>query len=79
MFLEKKIYEEKKKIPHAHYQTATPKLKIWRKVESKFLVFGLQISKPIVEGWEQIVYFLLPSINFKAQSKELHAWLKKRN
>jgi hypothetical protein len=28
MFLEKKIYEEKKKIPHAHYQTATPKLKI---------------------------------------------------
>jgi len=41
MYLEKKIYEEKKKIPHAHYQTSTPKFKIWRRVESKFLAFGL--------------------------------------
>jgi len=69
MYLEKKIYEEKKKIPHAHYRISTPKFKIWRKVESKFLAFGLQILEPNVEGWEQIVYFCIAFHQFQSSKQ----------
>jgi hypothetical protein len=53
-------------------------LKFEERLQVSFLLLASKFQKPNVEGWEQIVYFLLPSINFKAQSKELHEWPKKR-
>ncbi len=40
MFLEKENYEEKKKNPHAHYQTSTPKLKFEEGLKVSFLLLA---------------------------------------
>jgi hypothetical protein len=60
--------KKKKEFPHAHYQTSTLEFKIWRKVESNFLVFGLQISEPNVEGWEQFIFSMV--FHWAQSSKE---------
>jgi hypothetical protein len=77
-FWKRKIMKKRKKFLMPMIKLQPWGLKFEERLQVSFLLLASKFQKPNVEGWEQIVYFLLPSINFKAQSKELHEWPKKR-